>query len=190
MYKRNLHNLAKSSECSRVISFDSYVDRLEYTSGALFVVKSTMTLETITDRKTVGLKAKNVEFGFDKTTVEPQYFSELDQVASFLKQHPTGYAVIDGYTDPSGDFEYNMRLSRRRAESVVEYLMYKHKDFNMLVGIVSLVVGVAAFFAVFLFRVPRIGGLIFIVCMIIFVMGSAIESSFHNEERYKEIDEL
>lgn len=125
-YKRSLHNLAKSSECSRVIPFESYVDRLEYTSGALFVVKSTMRLETITDRKAVGLRIKNVEFSFDKTTVDRQYFSELDQVASFLNEHPKAYAVIDGYTDPSGDFEYNMRLSRRRTESVAEYLMYKH----------------------------------------------------------------
>ena len=43
-----------------------------------------------------------------------------------MKQNPDAYAVIDGYTDPSGDFEYNMRLSRVRAESVSEYFMYKH----------------------------------------------------------------
>jgi len=37
--KRNLMDLAKGSECSRVIPFESYVNRLEYTSGALFVVQ-------------------------------------------------------------------------------------------------------------------------------------------------------
>ncbi len=124
--KKNLLELAKASECSRVIPFDSYIDRLEYTSGALFVVRSTSMVVTITDRKAVGLKIKNIEFGFDQSKVEPEYYGELDQVAAFMKQNPDAYAVIDGYTDPSGDFEYNMRLSRVRAESVSEYFMYKH----------------------------------------------------------------
>ncbi|UCD77111.1 MAG: OmpA family protein [Desulfobacterales bacterium] len=124
--KRNLMELAKGSECSRVIPFEFFVDRLEYMSGALFVVRANTSIVTMTDKKVAGLKVDNIQFGFDASKVEEEYYDELDQVAAFLKQHPEAYAVIDGYTDPSGDFEYNMRLSRRRAESVAEYLMYKY----------------------------------------------------------------
>ena len=121
-----LVDMAKANECSRVISFKQFIENPDYNTGALFVVKSTTSLETITDRKAIGLKVNNVEFDFDQSNLKQEFLSELDAVGSFMAKNPKAYAVVNGYTDDTGDFEYNMHLSRRRAESVSEYLMYKH----------------------------------------------------------------
>ena len=65
----------------------------------------------------------NMEFDIDKADVRPQYHDEVKRVADFLKEYPTTTAVIEGHTDNVGDDAYNMRLSQRRAESVVNYLV-------------------------------------------------------------------
>ncbi|HML79246.1 OmpA family protein [Geobacter sulfurreducens] len=65
----------------------------------------------------------NMEFDIDKANVRPQYHDEVKRVADFLKEYPSTTAVIEGHTDNVGDDAYNMRLSQRRAESVVNYLV-------------------------------------------------------------------
>jgi OOP family OmpA-OmpF porin len=49
----------------------------------------------------------------------------LDEAADILTQH-SGVAVnVDGYCDAIGGVAYNLRLSRRRAQAVVNYLENK-----------------------------------------------------------------
>jgi OOP family OmpA-OmpF porin len=64
----------------------------------------------------------NIEFDIDKSDIRPQYHDEVAKVGDFMKKYPTTTAVIEGYTDEVGGDDYNMRLSQRRAESVVKYL--------------------------------------------------------------------
>jgi OOP family OmpA-OmpF porin len=42
-----------------------------------------------------------------------------------MQKYPTTTALIEGHTDNIGGFEYNMKLSQRRAESVLNYLVEK-----------------------------------------------------------------
>lgn len=67
----------------------------------------------------------HTEFDVDKTEIRPEYGEEITKVGSFMKQYPTTTAVIEGHTDNVGDAEYNMKLSKLRAESVVNYLVDK-----------------------------------------------------------------
>jgi OOP family OmpA-OmpF porin len=64
----------------------------------------------------------DIEFDIDKSDIRPQYHDEVAKVGDFMKKYPTTTAVIEGYSDNVGDDDYNMRLSQRRAESVVKYL--------------------------------------------------------------------
>lgn len=67
-----------------------------------------------------------VHFGFDKADLTPKAKEALDQLASEVSQTKNYIIVVDGNTDNVGPADYNYRLSRRRADSVVTYLAAKH----------------------------------------------------------------
>ena len=121
-----LQRIASVNQCSRVIPFETYISRPQYNSGVLYVVKSGARIETLSDRKVVGLKTENILFDWDVSDINPTYHQELDAIGSFMQSHPEAFAVIDGYSDNTGSVDYNFRLSRRRAESVANYLSNKY----------------------------------------------------------------
>ncbi len=67
----------------------------------------------------------NVEFDYDKSDVKPKYHDVIGKVAEFMKQYPSTTTVIEGHTDNRGKYEYNIKLSERRAENVRNYLVEK-----------------------------------------------------------------
>jgi OOP family OmpA-OmpF porin len=72
-------------------------------------------------------------FGFDSATLKPRDKEQLDQLigeTSGLKRY---FIAIEGYTDPTGDAAYNLSLSKRRADAVVQYLAGERDvDFNRI----------------------------------------------------------
>ncbi|MFO1464586.1 MAG: OmpA family protein [bacterium] len=64
-----------------------------------------------------------IYFDFDKATIRDISKPTLDKIAGFMKAHPEIAKVkIDGYTCDLGTDRYNLKLSQRRANSVVTYL--------------------------------------------------------------------
>jgi outer membrane protein OmpA-like peptidoglycan-associated protein len=70
-------------------------------------------------------------FDFDSTEIRSEYNEKLGILGEFLKNNPSTYVVLTGFTDNAGSPEYNLGLARRRAESVEAYLVDK---FNVGVG--------------------------------------------------------
>lgn len=66
-------------------------------------------------------------FDFDKDTLRPESKETLDQIADLLEQNAALKLKIVGHTDNRGTAEYNMDLSERRAEKVVEALVGEYK---------------------------------------------------------------
>jgi OOP family OmpA-OmpF porin len=67
---------------------------------------------------------KGLRFAFDSSKIEPQYYAELNEVAARLKEVGPGVRVrVDGHTDNIGTDAYNMGLSKRRADSVKQFLV-------------------------------------------------------------------
>ena len=66
-----------------------------------------------------------VEFATDSAAINPRDHGEINGVGEYMQKYPTTTAVIEGHTDNVGGYDYNMRLSRQRAESVVKYLTEK-----------------------------------------------------------------
>jgi OOP family OmpA-OmpF porin len=120
---KRLTDMAKANACSRVIPFKQFVDNPNYITGALYVVKATERIETITETRISGLRVGDVLFGFNQTDIMSQYMADLDQLGMFLNKNPNAYALLIGYTDSIGSEEYNLGLSNRRADSVAAYLM-------------------------------------------------------------------
>lgn len=63
-----------------------------------------------------------MKFDFDKSEIRPEFYGELDQVASVLNNNPGLTVEIQGHTDSTGTVEYNQKLSERRAQAVKTYL--------------------------------------------------------------------
>lgn len=51
---------------------------------------------------------------------------KLGVLVTFMKKYPETTAVIEGHSDNVGTSEKNMQLSKRRAQSVVDYLVNEH----------------------------------------------------------------
>jgi OOP family OmpA-OmpF porin len=66
-----------------------------------------------------------IDFDPDSAVIKPKYEEQLDKVADFMKEYPETTALIAGHTDDVGDPDYNMKLSQRRAESVMDALITK-----------------------------------------------------------------
>ena len=65
----------------------------------------------------------DVLFDFDKATILPKAFPELQKVAIVLKSYPNAACTIEGHTDAVGNDGYNQTLSERRADAVKEWLV-------------------------------------------------------------------
>ena len=121
--QKRLQDMAKANECSRLIPFAKYINNPQYNSGALYVVKTTSEVVTVSDMKAVGAKGVNILFDFDSVAIRPEYEGGLDDIGEFMQNNPNSYVVLAGFADSVGDEEYNLGLSRRRAESAGAYLM-------------------------------------------------------------------
>jgi outer membrane protein OmpA-like peptidoglycan-associated protein len=64
----------------------------------------------------------DVMFGFNRATLTPKAKTELDEIASKAQSMPRSVIELAGFTDPVGSANYNLALSRRRAEAVERYL--------------------------------------------------------------------
>ena len=121
--QKRLRDMAKSNECSRLIPFSKFVENPQYNTGALYLVKTSSEVQTLTEMKTAGATGDNILFDFNSAALQPQYHAELDKVGGYLRDNPNSYAVLAGFTDSVGSEEYNLGLSHRRAESAAAYLM-------------------------------------------------------------------
>ncbi len=65
----------------------------------------------------------DLHFEINKADIEREDREKLNVAGTFLKKYPQNTAVIEGYTDDVGTEESNLRLSQRRAEGVVRYLI-------------------------------------------------------------------
>jgi len=70
----------------------------------------------------------DVLFAFDSAEIRPEFTSELDAVAAVLKANPGLKVEVQGHTDSVGSEAYNKKLSLRRAQAVVNYLVSKGVD--------------------------------------------------------------
>lgn len=61
-------------------------------------------------------------FDFDKADVKPESKPQIDQLGELLKKNPKLEVLIVGHTDGQGAFDYNLTLSQRRAQSIVNAL--------------------------------------------------------------------
>ncbi len=66
---------------------------------------------------------KNIFYDFDKAALRDESRKELDELIELLEINPNVTIELSAHTDRKGTQEYNQKLSQRRAQSVVDYLI-------------------------------------------------------------------
>lgn len=67
-----------------------------------------------------------VYFATSQDTLTEEGRRELDKVAAARKNGDRFFVAVEGFTDSTGSADYNLQLSQRRAERVVQYMVAKH----------------------------------------------------------------
>ncbi|MCP1250685.1 MULTISPECIES: OmpA family protein [Elizabethkingia] len=65
---------------------------------------------------------KDILFDFNKATIQSGSLSKVDAAATIIKDSKVENFLVTGYTDAKGNPNYNLKLSRERAASVVKAL--------------------------------------------------------------------
>jgi OOP family OmpA-OmpF porin len=125
--KELVQAVSSINECSRVVPLEDLLGKPEYITGSLFVLEEKVFEVIETQQKVVGFKMDNVLFDFNSDAIKPAYNDELQALGNFLQEHPQAYVILAGFTDPIGSPEYNLQLSRRRVESISNYLQTQFK---------------------------------------------------------------
>jgi OOP family OmpA-OmpF porin len=64
----------------------------------------------------------SVYFGFDSASVVEDLTAQLSQTIELLNKYPQAHSELLGYADPRGAAQYNLNLSKKRAEQVAKIL--------------------------------------------------------------------
>ena len=70
----------------------------------------------------------SVLFDFDSYTLKPSARDTLRRIADTINRDPSNVIVVAGFTDSTGSFRYNVRLSEKRAQSVKNELVLDGVD--------------------------------------------------------------
>ena len=73
-------------------------------------------------RRSAASPLKDINFDFDRYSLQPEARQTLKANAKWLKDNPSGRIEIEGHADERGTNEYNLALGARRAQTVKDYL--------------------------------------------------------------------
>ncbi|MBW2217266.1 MAG: OmpA family protein, partial [Deltaproteobacteria bacterium] len=74
-------------------------------------------------------------FGHNKSAINPDYYTPLDEIAAILEQNPKLQIEVQGHADNVGSAEYNLQLTQSRAKAVVNYFISKGVERNRLTAV-------------------------------------------------------
>lgn len=75
-----------------------------------------------------------IYFEFDKSNITPEGAMELDRLVGVMNKHQELEIFVRAHTDSRGPDNYNLDLSKRRAQSTVEYIVSKGIDDSRISG--------------------------------------------------------
>jgi putative secretion ATPase (PEP-CTERM system associated) len=122
-------SLAEATEVAEAVEAVEAVEAAEATEVAE-AVEAVEAAEAAEDSVAVEIAAQQrgqetflISFSFDSAALDSDALPELDRVVAMLRASDAATASITGFTDNLGDSQYNLRLSRKRADAVERYLV-------------------------------------------------------------------
>ena len=118
-YAFNVNPLITYRLSTTVPDFEPWTDNVDIPSSREKLIEVT---------KEIRLTPANIEhvmifFETDKSDVSTDQLGKFSHFIQQVKENPVVRIEVNGYTDTVGSIEYNMKLSERRAGSVVDYLL-------------------------------------------------------------------
>jgi outer membrane protein OmpA-like peptidoglycan-associated protein len=95
---------------------------------------SSLTAELVSLKAQTSIRLNNINFGSNSADLTSESFPELNRVVQLIKDNPAIVIEIAAHTDNVGSGSYNMVLSEKRAQSVVNYLLENSVNPNKLVA--------------------------------------------------------
>ncbi|MFT4697678.1 MAG: outer membrane protein OmpA-like peptidoglycan-associated protein [Flavobacteriaceae bacterium] len=128
------------AECEKEHIIQGYLQ--DYESNAVTVastkekeVNTTLRLrpieEIIVDEKVV---LNPILFDFDKHNIKAQAAFELDKLVAIMQKYPAMIIEVESHTDNIASDDYNNKLSERRAQSTVQYVISKGIETSKISG--------------------------------------------------------
>jgi len=78
------------------------------------------------------IELPNIYYDFDRWELRPESMVSLDKLVETLNDNPNVTIELMSHTDSRASDEYNLELSQKRAQSVVDYLVSKGIDIERL----------------------------------------------------------
>ena len=117
---------SSDANASRNAANESATSANDSTTGSgveLGTVEKQKTPEEIRqEQKEALMQNQVVYFDFDRSSVNSEFYSLLNEHAEFLRNNPSQSVTIEGHCDKRGTPEYNIALGERRAKSVETFL--------------------------------------------------------------------
>lgn len=90
--------------------------------------------EFLVVRDKMMININTIYFDYDKSNIRPDAAFELDKVISIMNKYPKLVVESGSHTDSRGPDVYNEKLSTRRANSTVDYIISKGIDASRITG--------------------------------------------------------
>lgn len=82
-------------------------------------------VERVNEGIKITLSENTVNFDFNSAVLTSVSKANLDKLAAVMTQYPDTNINVYGHTDSKGSDEYNLTLSEKRANSVIDYMVSK-----------------------------------------------------------------
>lgn len=96
------------------------------------IIKDTIWVEKVV----VGQKfvMENIFYDFDKWDILPESEVELNKLVKIMKENPSWKVELGSHTDSRGSDTYNEKLSQKRSDSAVDYIVEHGIDRNRIIA--------------------------------------------------------
>ncbi|RIH64362.1 hypothetical protein D1164_14825 [Mariniphaga sediminis] len=99
--------------------YSKNVDSTYFTMGANVVD----TIQLFKKERNKNFLLKNINYYFDRWRIMPESEPELQKLIKLMKDNPSLKVELETHTDSRREDEFNLWLSQKRADSIVEYLV-------------------------------------------------------------------
>jgi outer membrane protein OmpA-like peptidoglycan-associated protein len=96
------------------------------TAQASITFTGTAPLKKEVIQKHQRIRIYGIHFDYDSARIQPRSEPVIADIAALMKANPTWHFEVSGHTDSDGGAAYNLSLSQRRAQSVVNDLVTRY----------------------------------------------------------------